>query len=85
MVVIGFIVSGLASDSAFFLGIGLLTVGVVVGSAGIVLLGVVTITARVLPRWCGVAIIAGSPFVGLFLYALFGSHSYYSFLYSHRA
>jgi hypothetical protein len=61
MVVVGFLVSGLTSDTAFFLGIGLLTVGVVVGSTGIVLLGVVTITARVLPRWCGVAIIAGSP------------------------
>ena len=61
MVVIGFLVSGLTSDTAFFLGIGLLTVGVVVASTGIVLLGVVTITARVLPRWCGVALIAGSP------------------------
>jgi hypothetical protein len=65
MVVIGFLVSGLvsglASDTAFFLGIGLLTVGVVVGSTGIVLLGIVTITARVLPRWCGIALIAGSP------------------------
>ena len=61
MVVIGFLVSGLDSDTAFFLGIGLLTVGVVVASTGIVLLGVVTITARVLPTWCGVALIAGSP------------------------
>ena len=61
MVVIGFLVSGLTSDTAFFLGIGLLTVGVVVGSTGIVLLGVVTITARVLPHWCGIALIAGSP------------------------
>src|SRR5918994_5225187 len=61
MVVIGFLVSGLDSDTAFFLGIGLLTVGVVVGSTGIVILGIVTITARVLPRWCGIALIAGSP------------------------
>jgi hypothetical protein len=61
MVVIGFLVSGLDSDTAFFLGIGLLTVGVVVASTGIVLLGIVTITARVLPRWCGIALIAGSP------------------------
>jgi hypothetical protein len=61
MVVIGFLVSGLTSDAAFFFGIGLLTVGVVVGSTGIVLLGIVTITARVLPRWCGIALIAGSP------------------------
>src|SRR5215210_6941350 len=41
MVVIGFLLSGLSSDTAFFLGIGLLTVGVVVGSIGIVLLGTV--------------------------------------------
>jgi hypothetical protein len=54
-------VSGLDSDTAFFLGIGLLTVGVVVESTGIVLLGIVTIVARVLPRWCGIALIAGSP------------------------
>jgi hypothetical protein len=61
MVVIGFLVSGLDSDTAFAVGIGLLTVGVVVGSTGIVLLGIVTITVRVLPRWCGIALIAGSP------------------------
>jgi hypothetical protein len=62
MVVIGFFVSGLVPDTAFLLGIaGLLTVGVVVASTGIVLLGIVTITARVLPRWCGIALIAGSP------------------------
>src|SRR3712207_3150486 len=39
MVVIGFLVSGSASDTAFFLGIGLLTLGVVAASAGIVLFG----------------------------------------------
>jgi hypothetical protein len=61
MVVTGFLVSGLDSDTAFFLGIGLLTIGVVVASTGIVLLGIVTITARVLPRWCGIALLAGSP------------------------
>jgi hypothetical protein len=61
MVVIGFLVSGLDSDTAFAVGIPLLTTGVVVGSTGIVLLGIVTITARVLPRWCGIALIAGSP------------------------
>jgi hypothetical protein len=61
MVVIGFLVSGSASDTAFFLGIGLLTVGVVVGSTGVVLLGIVTIGSGVLPRWCGIALIAGSP------------------------
>jgi hypothetical protein len=61
MVVIGFLLSGMASDTTFFLGIGLLVVGVAVGSTGIVLLGIVTITVRVLPRWCGIALIAGSP------------------------
>ena len=61
MVVIGYLVYGLDSDTAFAVGIPLLTVGVVVGSTGIVLLGIVTITVRVLPRWCGIALIAGSP------------------------
>ncbi len=33
----------------------------VVASAGIAVLGIVTISAGVLPRWCGAALIAGSP------------------------
>jgi hypothetical protein len=61
MVVIGFLVSGSASDTVFYVGISLLAVGVVVGSTGVVLLGIVTIGSGVLPRWCGVAVIAGSP------------------------
>jgi hypothetical protein len=61
MVVFGYLVSGLDSDTAFAVGIPLLTVGVVVASTGIVLLGIATITARVLSRWCGIALIAGSP------------------------
>jgi hypothetical protein len=61
MVVIGFLVSGSPSDTVFYVGIGMLIVGVVVGSTGVVLLGIATITARVLPRWCGIALIAGSP------------------------
>ena len=61
MVVIGYLVSGLDSDTAFAVGIPLLTVGVVVGSTGIVLLGAATIGAGVLPRWCGIALIASSP------------------------
>jgi hypothetical protein len=61
MVVIGFLVSGSASDTVFYVGIGMLIVGLVVGSTGVVLLGIATITARVLPRWCGIALIAGSP------------------------
>ena len=39
----------------------LLIVGVPAASVGVVGLGIVTIRARVLPRWCGVALIAGSP------------------------
>jgi hypothetical protein len=35
--------------------------GIVAVSVGIVGLGIVTITAQVLPKWCGVALIAGSP------------------------
>jgi hypothetical protein len=61
MVVIGYLVSGLDSDTAFAVGIPLLTIGVVVGSTSSLLLGIVTISASVLPRWCGIALIAGSP------------------------
>jgi hypothetical protein len=39
----------------------LLIAGVPAASVGVVGLGIVTIRARVLPRWCGVALIAGSP------------------------
>lgn len=39
----------------------LLLVGILAASVGIVGLGIVTLEARVLPRWCGVALIAGSP------------------------
>jgi hypothetical protein len=38
-----------------------LLVGVLAASVGIVGLGVVTINAGVLPRWCGIALIVGSP------------------------
>jgi hypothetical protein len=61
MVVIGFLVSGSASDTVFYVGIGMVIIGAVIGSPGVVLLGIATITARVLPRWCGIALIAGSP------------------------
>ena len=61
MVVFGYLVSGSASDSVFAVGIGMLIVGVVVGSTGVVLLGIVTIGSGVLPRWYGIALIAGSP------------------------
>jgi hypothetical protein len=39
----------------------LVIVGVVAASVGIVGLGIVTIKAGVLPRWCGAAVVAGSP------------------------
>ena len=43
-----------------------LIVGVLAASVGLVGLGIVTMSAGVLPRWCGAALIAGSPpFVGL--------------------
>jgi hypothetical protein len=45
----------------------LVLVGLLAATAGVVGLGIVTITARVLPRWCGMALVAGSPpvvFVG---------------------
>jgi hypothetical protein len=41
--------------------IGLLVGGALAASVGIVGLAVVTIIAEVLPRWCGIALIAGSP------------------------
>ena len=39
----------------------LVVVGVLAVTVGIVGLGIVTLSAGVLPRWCGIAIIAGSP------------------------
>jgi hypothetical protein len=42
-------------------GAPLFIAGIVAVSVGIVGLGIVSITARVLPRWCGIALIAGSP------------------------
>jgi hypothetical protein len=60
MVVVGNPVGELVPTMAS-VAIMLLIVGVLVASLGIVVLGIVTITARVLPRWCGTALIAGSP------------------------
>lgn len=50
-----------------------LLAGILAVSAGIVVLGIVTIMSAVLPRWCGAAVIAGSPpFVFLaFMFANF--------------
>ena len=39
----------------------LLLAGILAASVGIVGLGIATLEARVLPRWCGAALIAGSP------------------------
>jgi hypothetical protein len=46
----------------------LFIIGLLVATVGIIAYGVTTITASALPWWCGAALIAGSPFVGLFLY-----------------
>jgi hypothetical protein len=43
-----------------------LVVGLLVATVGIVLSGGLTIATGILPRWCGVALMAGSP-VGVFL------------------
>jgi hypothetical protein len=44
----------------------LVLIGLLVATVGIALLGGLTIATGVLPRWCGVALIAGSP-VGVFV------------------
>ena len=36
-------------------------VGILAVSVGVVVLGIVTMMSAVLPRWCGAAVIAGSP------------------------
>ena len=46
----------------------LFIIGLLVATVGLIAYGVVTIIAGELPWWCGVALLAGSPFVGLFLY-----------------
>ncbi len=46
----------------------LLIIGLLVSTVGLLGYGAVTITAGELPWWCGAALIAGSPLVGLFLY-----------------
>jgi hypothetical protein len=46
--------------------INVVLIGLVVASVGIVLLGGLTTATGMLPRWCGVALAAGSP-VGVFL------------------
>ena len=46
-----------------FLGV----LGLLLATVGLIVLGVVTMNARVLPWWCGVALIAGTPLMGFFL------------------
>ena len=60
MVVAGNFMGELAPTTAA-VNIVLLVLGVLAATVGIVGLGIVSISAGVLPRWCGVAIIAGSP------------------------
>jgi hypothetical protein len=43
-------------------------IGLLVATVGIIAYGVVTTKAGVVPWWCGAALIAGSPLIGLFLY-----------------
>ena len=47
----------------------LFIIGLLVATLGLIAYGAVTITAGGLPWWCGVALVAGSPLVGLFLYS----------------
>ena len=54
----------------------LIGVGALLMTVGVVALGITTIAARVLPRWCGAALIVGSPLfvllgVGLSMHGLF--------------
>jgi uncharacterized membrane protein HdeD (DUF308 family) len=54
----------LAFPATIFLGV----VGLLGAIVGLLVLGVVTSNAGVLPWWCGVALIAGNPMVGFYLY-----------------
>ena len=46
----------------------LFIIGLLVATVGLIAYGVASLTAAVLPWWCGLALIAGSPLVGFFLY-----------------
>lgn len=50
----------------------ILIVGALVATVGIVLLGTVTMIVKVLPRWCGMVLILGSPPFAIFLGPLVG-------------
>jgi hypothetical protein len=60
MVVVGGFAGELAPTTTS-VAIALLVGGALAASVGIAGLGVVTISAGVLPQWCGIALIAGSP------------------------
>jgi hypothetical protein len=60
MVVVGGFAGELAPTTTS-VAIALLVGGASAASVGIAGLGVVTISAGVLPQWCGIALIAGSP------------------------
>ena len=45
----------------------LVVLGLLLATLGLIALGIVTINGRVLPWWCGAALIAGNPLVGFFL------------------
>ena len=49
----------------------LFIIGLLVAAVGLIAYGAVTITVGELPWWCGVALLAGSPFVGLFVYPFY--------------
>jgi hypothetical protein len=69
LVAVAWLVAGPSFTPALITAV--LVVGVLAASVGIVSLGIVTMSAGVLPRWCGVALIAGSPpSVGLELVVL---------------
>ena len=57
--------SGAAAASWLFI------IGLLVATIGLPAYGAVTITAGELPWWCGAALMAGSPLVGMFLYLFF--------------
>ncbi len=50
-----------AGQAAFLVALNVSFVGFLAALAGLVLLGAVTLQARVLPRWCGVLLIVGIP------------------------
>jgi hypothetical protein len=44
----------------------LIVLGLLVATAGMVLLGILSVAWRILPPWCGIALMVASPFVGVF-------------------